>query len=102
MTKKKQQLDELEILKQENKKLEQTNRVLRKRLKRLEQFAEEDEDQKIEEEFKEEQPSIKDQDNNKCPECNDFLSVVKIAGRSFKQCNGKPLCKYRTKAVMDD
>lgn len=101
MAKKKQQ-DETEQLKQKIKELESTNRVLRKRLKRLEQFAHE-----AEEIVENEIESLKEEDNsqqdeNKCPECGDYLNLVKIAGRSFKQCVGKPACKYRTKAIMDD
>ena len=85
--------------------MESTVRVLRKRLKKLENFFQQKEDLQIEAEIKEEQDAIlKDEINfNKpqtCPDCTSMLSIVKMANRVFYRCSKHPYCKYRTKAEI--
>lgn len=87
---KKKFLTEEERLQERIKELESTNKVLRKRLKKLES-------QKHIKEFEyvEVEKFHKTFISEKCPECESGdLDLVKIANRVWKACKN---CAYRTK-----
>lgn len=98
--------DETEQLRKRNKELESTIRVLRKRLKKLENFFQQKEDLEIEADIKEEQDDLTDEKKfnqpQSCPDCTAILSIIKMANRVFYRCSRYPACKHRTKAEIVD
>lgn len=106
---KKKHLDENEQLKNRIRDLEQTNKTLRRRLKKLEQLTEQKDDLMLEQEIKEiedqlteELPHTKKEELQACADCGSPLSIVKMANRVFYRCNKHPHCRYRTKATIED
>ena len=104
--------DEMEQLRARIKEVESTNRVLRKRLKKLEGYHQQREDLVIEQEIEEEMSEIMEDRKTReikrvdsipvCPECNAILTVIKIAGRTITRCVNHPVCQYRHKATKDE
>ena len=104
--------DEVEQLRVRIKDLESTNRVLRKRLKKLDAYHQQKEDLVIEQEIQEEMSEIKEDNENRerkriseiptCPECNASITTIKTAGRVFNRCTNHPVCQWRTKARIEE
>ena len=102
--------DEADQLRQKIKELESTNRVLRKRLKKLDAYHQQKEDLVIEAEINEEIADLTEERKQyaktnavpTCPECEGTITVVKTAGRMFTRCGNHPVCQYRTKAVREE
>jgi hypothetical protein len=106
MGSKKKQLDDLDTLRNRVKEQEQTIKVLRRRLKKLEQFHMQKNDLELEAEIKEEMADLKDENKPDeipvCPECKGSLAIVKVANRVFSKCSNQPFCKWRSKSVIEE
>lgn len=106
MARKKDDNDELHSLQKENRDLKSTIKSLRKKLKRLvqlEQIEEEKKADEVEEEIAEDD-KLNEVDLlkiNKCPNCGGDLAFVSVAGRKFTKCIKYPHCRYRTEAVKE-